>query len=453
MATRPQSMLTVGVAVRRSEADGADRHEIWLLHLRQFLPALRYCAGVYLVVRLALFTLAQAAWGLTNESQYHRAAGWPWSPMAHGAAAVNGWIKQDAQWFLYIAQHGYSASNSTGAFYPAYPMLVRFVSYLCFGNVVVAGLLVSNLALLAALVVLYRLTQQEYDEDTARRAVLYLCLFPTAFFLFDAYSESLFLLAAVGAFALARRGHWGWAGLVGIVATLTRSMGVVVALALVVEAVHQTIADRRLADSPAGLLGVAPRLALRLGASVLPLAGTAGYLLFWQLRFHDWSRPVRLEKIDWLRVPSWPWNTLEQGMAFALRRATFAGQGWWTLDFILLAVGLVLAVWALALRIRPIYSVYTVGSILLFLSEAPPSRPLASDARYLVAIFPLVWVLARLGRNPRVHEAQVALSAMLLTVAAWVFVSTMQLYLFRTASDADNRSWSSTTARCRGRPA
>ena len=428
MAARPDSTPWVGIAAERSDSEAAGRRATRLANLRQFLPALRYCAGVYLVVRVALFALALAAWGLTNESQFHRAPGWPWSQMSGGAAAVNGWIKQDAQWFLYIAQHGYNASNSTGAFYPAYPMLVHLVSYLCFGNVVVAGLLVSNLALLAALIVLYRLTQHEYDEDTARRAVLYLCLFPTAFFLFDAYSESLFLLAAVGAFALARKGHWGWAGLVGIVATLTRSMGVVVALALVVEAVHQTIADRRLADSSAGLRDVAPRLALRLGASVVPLAGTVGYLLFWQLRFHDWSRPLRLEKIDWLRVPSWPWNTLEQGMALALRRATFAGQGWWTLDFVLLAVGLVLAVCVLAMRMRPIYSVYAIGSILLFLSEAPPWRPLASDARYLVTIFPLVWVLARLGRNPRVHETQIALSAVLLTVAAWVFVSTMQLY-------------------------
>jgi mannosyltransferase PIG-V len=391
------------------------------------LPAVRYCAGVYLVVRIALFALAQAAWGLTSEINYHHKGGLPWSHMSHGLAAVNGWIIQDAQWFLVLAQHGYSTQDSTAAFYPAYPMLVRLVSYLCFGNFVVAGYLVSNLALLAALVVLYRLTQREYDEATARSAVLYLCLFPTAFFLFDTYSESLFLLAAVGSFALARRGHWGWAALVGIVATLTRSMGVVVGLALAVEAVHQTIEDWR-AGSASGLPGVAPRLAVRLGASVAPLAGTAGYLLFWQLHFHDWARPIRLEKADWGRVFSWPWNTLEQGMAFALRRTTFAGQGWWTLDFVLLAVGLVLAVCVLAMRMRPIYSVYTFGSILLFLSEAPPARPLASDARYLVTIFPLVWVLARLGRNPRVHEALAAFSAAMLAIAAWVFLSTFKLY-------------------------
>jgi hypothetical protein len=77
---------------------------------------------------------------------------------------------------------------------------------------------------------------------------------------------------------------------------------------------------------------------------------------------------------------------------------------------------------------RPIYSVYTWGSILLFLSNTVPSRPLASDPRYLVTIFPLVWVLARLGRNQRAHDAQVVVSTVMLTAAAWLFVSTMQLY-------------------------
>lgn len=420
------AFVSAGVAATRSDSEGASRSDAGLRKARQWLPTLRYCAGVYLVVRLALFVLAQAAWGLTNESRY-RFDGHPWLPRNIGwEAAAYTWIKEDASWFLDAAR-AYSPHDSTAAFYPAYPMLVRLVSYVCLGNFVVAGYLVSNVALLAALVVLYRLTQREYDEQTARRAVLYLCIFPTAFFLFDIYSESLFLLAAVSAFALARQGHWVWAGLAGIVATATRSMGVVVVLALAVEAVHQTIEDRRAGSAP-GFRGVAPRLAVRLGMSIVPLAGTAGYLLFWQLRFHDWSLPIRLEKVTWGRVFSWPWNTLEEGMTFALRRATIPGQGWWTLDFVLLAIGLAPAIWVLVMRMRPIYSVFTWASIVLFLSYTQPWRPLVSDSRYLVTLFPLVWGLARLGRNPRVHEALVALSAALLAIASWLFVSTFQLY-------------------------
>ena len=285
------------------------------------------------------------------------------------------------------------------------------MSYLCFGNLVAAALLVSNAALLAALMVLYRLTEREYDVATARRAVLYLCLFPTAFFLFAAYSEAVFLLAVVGAFALARSRHWGWASLAGIAATLTRSSGIVVVIALAVEAIHQTVEDRRSAGDGASWHGVAPRAIGRLVASAMPLAGTVGYLLFWQLRFHDWSYPLRVEKTAFNRELSWPWATLWRGLQLAVWHGPLANHGWPTFDFVLVAVGLALAAWVIAIHCRPVYTVYCWGSILFFLVEVMPARPLAADPRYLVVIFPLMWALARGGNNPRVHEAVIALSA------------------------------------------
>jgi hypothetical protein len=284
---------------------------------RDWVPALRYCAVVYLAVRIGLFLLAAAAWGLTSEQQSSMPNGQP-LPLTNGwHNALTDWDKLDANWFLYIAQHGYSNTDGTAAFFPGYPMLVRLIGYLCLGHQLLAGYLVSNAALLAALVILYRLTEHEYDLATARRAVLYLALFPTAVFLFGLYSESLFLLAAVGAFYLARRGRWWWAGVVGIAATATRSMGVIVALALAVEAIHQTVEDRRSRAEDASIRRLAGGAVLRLGASVLPLAGIAGYLLFWQLRYHDWSRPITLEKTWWQRQFTAPWLTLWHGLRLA----------------------------------------------------------------------------------------------------------------------------------------
>jgi Mannosyltransferase (PIG-V) len=395
---------------------------------RDWMPALRYCAIVYAAVRVGLFLLAAAAWGLTSEQPSSMPNGQP-LPLTNGwHNAFTDWDKLDANWFLYIAQHGYGGTDGTAAFFPGYPMLVRVVGYLCLGNLVAAAYLVSNAALLAALVLLYRLTEREYDSATARRATLYLALFPTAVFLFGLYSESLFLLAAVGAFYLARQGRWWWAGLVGIAATLTRSMGVVVVLALAAEAIHQTVEDRR--GQPTGMLTgrrLASAGAARLAASLLPLAGIAGYLLFWQLRFHDWYRPFSLERTWWQRQFTLPWLTLWHGLRLAARTGAAGGQGWPTFDFVLVLVGLALAVWV-AVRARPVYAVYTWGSILLFLSEAWPVRPLSSDPRYLVTVFPLAWALARLGRRPGWHEGVVVVSAASLAIVAWLFLSTMEVF-------------------------
>ncbi len=393
-----------------------------------WLPALRYCAVVYLAVRVGLFLLAAAAWGLSSEQRSSWPNGQP-IPLTTGwQNAFTDWNKLDANWYLYIAQHGYSATNGTAAFFPGYPLLVRVVGYLCFGHLLVPAYLVSNGALLAALVILYRLTEWEYDEATARRAVLYLALFPTAVFLFGLYSESVFLLAAVGAFYLARRGRWWWAGLVGIAATLTRSAGVIVVLALAVEAVHQTIENRRsrTAGEPSrrGLVSTA---AARLCASLLPLVGTAGYLLFWQLRYHNWYHPISLERTWWQRQLAPPWLTLWHGLQLAARTGQVGGQGWPAFDFVFVLVGLLLAVWV-AVRARASYTVYTWGSIAFFLADPWPARPLASDPRFLVVLFPLVWGLARLGRRPGWHEGVVAVSAASLAIVSWLFLTTMQVF-------------------------
>jgi hypothetical protein len=417
----------VGQGGSRSEGSNA-RQPALQRSSRDWLPALRYCAVVYAAVRIGLFLLAAAAWGLTSEQHSAMPNGQP-LPLTNGwQNAVTDWNKMDGNWFLYIAQHGYSNTDGTAVFFPGYPLLVRAVGYLFLGHLFVAAFLVSNLALLAALVVLYRLTEREYDAATARRAVLYLALFPTAVFLFGLYSESLFLLAAVGAFYLARQRRWWWAGVVGVAAALTRSMGLAVVAGLAVEAIHQTVEDRR-GDTEGALTGsrLASAAAARLGASLLPLSGIVGYLLFWQLRFHDWSRPISLERTWWQRQYTLPWVTLWHGLRVAARTGAVGGQGWSAFDFVLVVAGLVLAIWV-AIRARPSYAAYTWGSLLIILSDSWPVRPLAADPRYLVVLFPLAWALARLGRRPGWHDGVVAVSAASLAIVAWLFLTTMAVY-------------------------
>jgi hypothetical protein len=401
---------------------------------------------VYVVIRMALFLLSAAAWGLATEHPSVTPFGTVPTDTNGWHNVVTGWNKQDANWFLMIARDGYSDHNGSAAFYPAYPVLIRMVGYLCLGHQLVAAYIVSNGALVAALVILYRLTEREFDTAFARRAVLYLAVFPTAFFLFDTYSEALFLLAAVGAFYLARSRRWGWAGLVGLLATLTRSTGVVVVLALAVEAIHQAVEEHSAhrehsvglensagQENSAGEValpsrpGLPARTALRLAASALPLAGIAGYLLFWQLRFHDWSRPFRLESAIWGRQFSLPWVTFWHGMTDAWTLGQVGNDAWWMLDFVLVAAGLLLSIWV-AMRARPSYAVYTWASIVLFLAESVPGRPLASDPRYLVTLFPLAWALASIGRRPAAHDVVIGLSAASLGLVGWLFLVTTNVF-------------------------
>ena len=105
--------------------------------------------------------------------------------------------------------------------------------------------LISTLASIAAGILLYRLVQLDFSRATASLAVWFLFIFPTSYFLHIGYTESLFLMLALGCVLAARTGRWVLAGLLGALACLTRAPGLVLVPALLIEAGHQYRTTRR----------------------------------------------------------------------------------------------------------------------------------------------------------------------------------------------------------------
>ena len=113
------------------------------------------------------------------------------------------------------------------------------------GHYVLAGIVISLAATLGSFALLYRLAEPKLGADGARRAVLYLAVFPTALFLQAVYSESLFLVLVLAAFLLAERGRWPAAGAATGLAVLTRIAGVALLPALAVMAWRRPPGERR----------------------------------------------------------------------------------------------------------------------------------------------------------------------------------------------------------------
>ena len=91
------------------------------------------------------------------------------------------WERKDAGHFRYIALFGYTDWWRT-AFFPLYPLLER--SMLSFVSTpYIAGLIISNIAGLLMLVVLYRLVREDFGHQRAVRTVLYLSAIPNRVFL------------------------------------------------------------------------------------------------------------------------------------------------------------------------------------------------------------------------------------------------------------------------------
>jgi hypothetical protein len=118
------------------------------------------------------------------------------------------------------------------AFFPLFPLATKVASVATLGNVALAGVLVSNLAFLGAMLVLYRLSVGHLGHEVSIRAVTFLAIAPGAVAFTLAYSDSLFLLVAVAAFLAAERRQLALAGLFYGLATLCRLPGLALGLPL-----------------------------------------------------------------------------------------------------------------------------------------------------------------------------------------------------------------------------
>ena len=318
--------------------------------------------------------------------------------------------RQDAQWFLRLATSGYSPGDNSAAFFPLYPLAVRTVDWLPGIGPLGAGLLVSNAAAFAALLLLHALTRLELGDAAARRAVLFTALFPTAFFLYAPYTESTFLLASVATFWFARRDRWGWAALAGAAGAATRSVGIVLILALWVEAIAQWRRDGR-------------ALLPRLTAAAAIVAGPVLYGAWWAWRHDDLWAPLDAQRAwrpDGARPP---WLTVWSALRLAWRYQTF-----WLIDVIVVALavaGIVLA----ARRIPLSYTVYAASSVLLPLLLPLTSRPLLSMPRFVAVLFPVSWgwAIAAERRRPPEAATLVAFSAGF-ALLAFLFINWLAVF-------------------------
>ncbi len=307
----------------------------------------------------------------------------------------------DTGFYVSIVEEGYineAAPFPSTAFFPLLPLLMRAVLPVV-NDAVLAGLLVSNLSLLGATGLLYRLVEQEWGQKIADRAVWYLLIFPASFFGSAIYSESVFLLCAIGSLYSARRGRWGPAGLLGFLAGTARFMGLVALPMLAVEWWVQ----RRMKNHPdrPGWMGL-------LAPAAVPL-GTLAYIAYLWAAFGDGLAFVRASAA-WARQPRLPTEMLADlfrppagGWPAALLAGNFPLDNW--LDFAFVAIFLCLGLVILSQR-RWSEAVFVLAGTLLPLS----SGLLMSQRRYMWVLFPVFILLARWGQHPLLDRLITAIS-------------------------------------------
>jgi hypothetical protein len=198
----------------------------------------RVVLGIFALVSVALSVVVTVA-----SREVHRGG-----PVLRGPAWLDGWYQFDAGWYYDIAAHGYHyvpGQQSSIAFFPSYPMSMRAVGAVT-GDFQVAGWIVAVAAGAASVLLFGAWVWERLPRPAAVTAIAVLMLYPYALYLYGAiYGESLFLVAALGAFLLLERRMYWLAGLVGVVATAGRPIGIAVTIGLVVRMLELRAQDRR----------------------------------------------------------------------------------------------------------------------------------------------------------------------------------------------------------------
>jgi hypothetical protein len=337
-------------------------------------------------------------------------------PVLDGAAGLwlGAWQRWDAIWYLRIVEEGYHAGDPSLVFPPLYPILTRIVSMLPGVSPLLGALAVSTLSAFVAFVFLYRLALEDLGEAAARRTVVYLAIFPWAYFLMAPYSESLFLAATLGAFLFARQRRWGLAGLLGAAAALTRLSGVLLLLPLA----YAVLVQARSQNTTKGKGWLASFVRKATPLALIPLAPAcfAAYLYF---AIGDQTLWGNLGGDIWNLHFAFPW----EGVIGSVR-AAFLGLPPLLPPFLDLAVTLLFgSLTVLAFRrlgVGP--GLYMAAMLLVPMSKITADDRLQSMTRYVLVLFPGFMLLALAGDRPLVNRIIVVFSLLLLGIFTAVFV-------------------------------
>ena len=317
------------------------------------------------------------------------------------------WQRFDSQHYLRIARQGY-ANEADSVFPPLYPLAIRALSGLFGGGAaanLAAAVLIANLAYLGLLILLHRVASAELGQGGATRSLVYLALFPTGFFLLAPYTESLFILLALGSIWAARNGRFWPAGALGLLAALTRLTGWILVVPLAYEWWRQESGKWRVASGrrPKPISRIthhASRFPFHaLIATALPALGTAAFTL-WRWWAGLPSLALVYEQY-WFQTTGFPGQDLVTAVnTFFFGGAARAGEFTLIIDFLIVFFLLGTTIWTFR-RLGTTYGLYSALLLLFMLLPASADfKPLYSFSRYALAFFPAFMLLGEIGERP-----------------------------------------------------
>jgi hypothetical protein len=342
----------------------------------------------------------------------------------------------DTGWYIGIAIDGYhwvparSGIQQNIAFFPLYPMLMRYGALLLGRELLWTGVLISWVSFFGALIYLYRFARERFGAEAAAASAAFLSCYPFALYFSTAYTESLFLLTIVAACYHFERNELWKAGFWALLAGLARPNGCLLSVVLGLMALRPSF------TAPVALETVGPstlaalrnlswaRAADRLAVAALPGIG--------MMIYSTYIYTLTGNPLQWASQNT-AWGRVYRGLdlLFTEQARIIGGEGLYTyastrtVDAFHLMAVLFTAVtlWPVARRLGLPYAVMLAVNVL------PPllMGGLISIGRVTAVLFPaFVWLGVAIPAGHR--AAWIVAFAMLQAVCAAVFFTWRPLF-------------------------
>ena len=346
--------------------------------------ARREYIGIFVIALLFRITVYLAAWitiGIWSEGN-----------AISFSDFLGKWNLWDAEHYINIAKEWYSTLSAEGehltlVFFPLYPALMKAMQ-LIVRDYIAAGLIVSTLCCSGGCVLMYKLVAEDYSKSVAGAAVALMSVSPFAFFMGGVMTESTFFLITMAVFLAIRKHKWLLAGILGIFAAMTRSIGVFLVFPAAVEWLYsernniklrewKTIGKDFLRFLPVALMAIGTLIYLYINYKVEgnPLIFIDYQRDKWNMTMQFFAKPLRMQF-------NRGFNPDERWMF----RVTMFLPGLFSVTFAAIAILLS------ARRLRPMDVTFM---IIYFLFNASAAWPL-SESRYMACMFPAYWLIASL---------------------------------------------------------
>lgn len=362
----------------------------WLMDkLKKNKAILLYILTLFIVTRIVLVLIGSITLHYMVSEPYQN---WRFEIVKESPLKAN-WIVWDSEWYLRIAQTGYSdvdkflsGQYSTFGFFPLYPFIVKLFQ-IVFWDYVIAGIVVSNIFLLISAFLLYLLVKRQYDDESlAYRSVLYMFLFPTGYIFSAVYPMSLVLCLWLACILALQKRYLFVAGIFGLLSCLAHSFGVLILIPVFLFYIKDLGYSWRSIKWNVVFLFLIP--------FGLVIWGTMCYYIV-----GDFFAYSAAQRNVWGHVFSIPFVTLYKNL-------------WYGADYLINSLITIITLIFVIISYKKIPFSYWLFAIFVILFS-PLTGTVVGSLRYFSMVFPMFILLALWSKNEKINQPLLISLAML----------------------------------------